>query len=134
MNIYDLFPGLHVRPWHQINLDKEYERLNHKYSISMDMKLLFDQKHLLFCTSGGNRVYTYGGFGEDRSIIWHGFEEKAEKMIHLGTDFNNLPVGQPVASLCSGTVVDIWNDDSTFNGWGGRIVILEPETNRYCFL
>ena len=44
-------------------------------------------------------------------------------MIHLGVDFNNLQVGQPVLSLSEGAVFHAWHDLLSCNGWGYRVMI-----------
>lgn len=117
--IMQLFPGLAPKPWKLVDLDEAY-----RGSQGLDMKHPTDQDRLLDLESDGGKVYTYGGFGEDRSNIWRGFEAKAQRMVHLGVDLNNLPEGQSVASPTSGVVVDVWNDPTPFNGWGGRIIVL----------
>lgn len=123
-----LFPGLPFRPWERVNLDTEYQKLD-----GLNMKHVIDQERLLLQVSNGGSVYTWGGFGEDRSELWKGFEPDRARMIHLGIDFNNLPYAQLVASIIDGTVVDIWNDPSAFNGWGIRVMIRSANT-RYVYL
>ena len=71
--------------------------------------------------------HTYGGYGEDRSEMWRGFEDKSKKMIHLGIDVNNLDAGTPLTVPRPCTVVHTSYDAEHFNGWGGRVV-LEMET------
>jgi len=114
-----LLPHLEKKEWKLVNLNEAYKNSEQK----LNMHDIIDQYTLLNDLSNQKQVYTYGGFGEDRSDLWHGFEPDAKKMIHLGVDINNLKVGQPVCSLSDGTVVDVLVDPSSFNGWGGRVII-----------
>ena len=124
MSIFnELFPRIEPLPWVEINLAKEWAKRSH-----LDMKNVIDQELLLFELSRGRTVRTYGGFYEDRTELWKGFEKDAEKMIHLGIDFNNLDAGDVVASICDGKVLDVSIDRSEFNGWGAKIII---ETEKY---
>src|SRR5437868_10839671 len=43
--------------------------------------------------------YTIGGYCEDRSELWSGFEQ-SKSMLHLGVDINNLKVSEPVTVPC----------------------------------
>jgi peptidoglycan LD-endopeptidase LytH len=65
--------------------------------------------------------YTIGGYLEDRTALWNGFE-KSSRMIHLGVDVNNLTAGEPVSVPCDATVVHVMRDTSSSNGWGGRVI------------
>jgi len=118
-----LFPGLPDKPWKKVDLNHEFlvELKTNQYV--PNMRSLKDQDALLEKVSYNEECYTYGGFGEDRSDLWDGFEPKMKKMIHLGVDLNNLPPGQCVGSATQGTVVHIMNDKTRVNGWGNRIII-----------
>ena len=121
-----LFPRATQLPWIEVNLQKEAEKRPH-----LDMKKAVDQELLLFELSRGRTVRTYGGFYEDRTEMWKGFEEKATKMIHLGVDFNNLDAGEVVASISEGKVIHVLVDESPFNGWGTKIIV---EGEKYYYL
>jgi hypothetical protein len=69
-----------------------------------------------------NALFTIGGYLEDRSALWSGFEPNSSKMIHLGVDINNLAVGDAVVAPCNVTVVHVFKDTSLMNGWGGRLI------------
>lgn len=112
-----LFPGL-VGTWKQVNLEELY--IEQK---DLNMFDINDQYKLLnHAAQNDSSILTYGGFGENRSNLWSGFSYPSP-IIHLGIDFNNLPVGQPIASTTDGIVVDSWLDETDFDGWGGRLVI-----------
>jgi hypothetical protein len=77
------------------------------------VRLLYAAKQ----TGGTDWVcHTYGGFGEDRDALWFA---TGKPSIHLGVDFNQLPVGLSVRALTAGTVVDVLRDPDRVNGWGG---------------
>lgn len=116
--MFKLFPGLAFKPWKVVNLNVEFLKNAH-----LDMRKIPDQVKLLDIASRTNTVYSYGGYGEDRSDIWKGFEPETKRMIHLGLDFNNLPALQPVTSVIDGQIILTAIDDSKFNGWGGRIFV-----------
>lgn len=79
------------------------------------------------------KIHTFGGFKESRSKLWNGFYPNSEtsSLIHLGVDFNNLVEGQSVYAVLAGTVIHSWADPSTFNGWGGRIIIHNAQYDLY---
>lgn len=118
-----LFPFIDPRiEWKEVNLNEEFIKDNR----DLNMKLVSDQNKLV-----DNEKYTFGGFREDRTVLWEGFEGKGVNMFHLGIDFNNLQPGDIVASLSDGLVIDILIDESDFNGWGTKIII---ESDEYYFL
>lgn len=117
-----LFPNLEKKAWKTVNLNEAYM----KHKPQLNMHHLQDQYTLLDNISHQKEFYTYGGFGEDRTDLWHGFEPDAKKMIHLGVDLNNLKVGQLVGSISDGVVVDVFVDPNKFNGWGGRVIVKSP--------
>ena len=121
-----LFPSLPVTHWIQINLDDEFKKRQH-----LNMRSPDDQQTLLNELSQNGTVKTYGGFRENRSSIWEGFEPDHKTMIHLGIDFNNLNAGEKVASVSGGTVASIINDTTEFNGWGTKIIIKD---NKYFYI
>lgn len=66
---------------------------------------------------------SYGGWLEDRSILWAGsYLEKEEKFIHLGIDIN-MKTGTDVALDYAGTVLQIDDDHPERHGWGPRVFI-----------
>lgn len=116
-----LFPGAD-QCWTCVDLDEAYTR-SPLFRHGIGLRDPNDQNALLDEISLNNRLSTYGGFGEDRSRLWAGFEPDHELMIHVGVDFNNLQPGQVVSSLTEGRVVHVLNDSAPFNGWGQRVMI-----------
>lgn len=120
MNFSKLFPECKGN-WKEIDLAYEYEA---HYS-ELNMKNQADQLVLLNKVVKSSDDKTFGGFYEDRSRLWKGFEESEghNTMIHLGIDFNNLDPGTKVASISKGKICHIQIDPSKFNGWGTKVII-----------
>lgn len=78
-------------------------------------------------------LWTCGGFMEDRTKLWAGFEPATKSMVHLGVDFS-APAGTPIAAPRDAVVVDVLRDPSPFNGWGGRVVLKLGEWCLYKFV
>lgn len=115
-----LFPMIDEKEWREVNLNEQFIKdKDNKLNMS-DPK---DQIKLLDDISDKNTFYTFGGFGEDRTEIWKNVELNGQQLIHLGVDFNNLIVGEPVASISDGIVIYTQYDKTPINGWGGRIII-----------
>jgi hypothetical protein len=66
--------------------------------------------------------FTYGGYLEDRRVIWRGHYHSVEAMQHLGVDYN-VPSGTLVAAPQACQVVQAWHDPDQNGGWGGRVVV-----------
>ena len=120
MNFSKLFPECKGN-WKEIDLAYEYEA---HYS-ELNMRDKADQLVLLNKVVKSPDDKTFGGFYEDRSRLWKGFEESEghNTMIHLGIDFNNLDPGTKVASISKGKICHIQIDPSKFNGWGTKVII-----------
>jgi hypothetical protein len=133
-----LFPDLPSNIiWKEVNLNDIFLTSNKLNNVKPIVDNLEAQQKLLeICkielvpqnkTKKNESIKTYGGFGEDRNLLWFNKSEnnKDEKKqaIHLGIDFNNLEPGLSVKSLTDGTVFDILHDKDIINGWGGRVII-----------
>jgi len=75
------------------------------------------------------RMFTYGGYGENRKDIWNGtYLDETKGYFHLGVDINvykNTSVFSPMDTK----VIDVFTDTDTKIGWGGR-VILQNKKNK----
>lgn len=109
-----------------VNLNKLHVSSGAKKPIVADT--MAQSKMLEVARANQPSVCTYGGFGEDRDELWFGANEPA---IHLGVDFNNLPAKQSVRSLTDGKVVHVMRDLDKVNGWGGRVIIFDPQRRIY---
>jgi murein DD-endopeptidase MepM/ murein hydrolase activator NlpD len=104
-----LFPEIKGILWCEVFMDAAFRERPY-----LDPKKPTDQAYLA-------PLYTYGGFKEDRSNIWSGFEP-SDTMIHLGLDIQ-VKADTQVASLTNGTILDILEDSAKFNGWGTKIIV-----------
>lgn len=67
--------------------------------------------------------YSWGGWLEDRSVVWRGsYLQAGNKYIHLGYDFN-APAGTSVAVDKHCKVVHIDSDTPEEHGWGTRVIV-----------
>lgn len=103
-----IFPGLDHVEWTHVDMASGNRD-------GLDMHRAADQSKLA-------PDFTYGGYLEDRTLLWNGFEPDMKRMIHLGVDLS-LPAGRVVASPRDSVVIHILRDTTTFNGWGGRIIL-----------
>jgi hypothetical protein len=68
--------------------------------------------------------WSFGGYLEDRSILWRdSYLETTKKFLHLGIDVN-LPAGTPVASAIPLEVIITDDDHDLDGGWGPRIIAI----------
>jgi murein DD-endopeptidase MepM/ murein hydrolase activator NlpD len=66
--------------------------------------------------------YSYGGYLEDRSVIWRGnYLAKHDTYIHLGIDYN-APAGTPVALDMQAEVILVDDDTPLNGGWGPHVM------------
>jgi murein DD-endopeptidase MepM/ murein hydrolase activator NlpD len=65
---------------------------------------------------------SYGGWFEDRGILWRGHYMQEGQTTHLGVDLT-VPIYSRTYSPSDGTVVEVWEDKDVNGGWGGRIII-----------
>lgn len=66
--------------------------------------------------------WTYGGWLEDRSALWHGsYITEADTPLHLGVDLN-APTGTPVAADVQLKVLRVDTDHPEPHGWGTRAI------------
>jgi len=120
----DLFPALAGITWRRVDLSAVYHRHRGSGGCS-DLRTAHMQRDVVLSAQLATATrYVFGGFMENRSAMWRGFEQPPWKhMIHLGVDFMGLLAGTRVAAPCDGTVVHVQADPATFNGWGGRVVL-----------
>lgn len=129
---YMLFPKLKNKTIGYLNLDTESKDLGLKFQ---DVSQFLDPN---FCEDFVNRLheknkidYSYGGWLEDRSYLWHGsYMEKEKNFIHVGVDFN-VPYMTKVCSDVTGKVVIVDADYPDVGGWGNRVIIYIPKEKVY---
>ena len=64
--------------------------------------------------------FSYGGYLEDRRVLWSGHYQEALKAVHYGVDFT-VPEGTPVHIPIDGKLIDNFNNGDQDGGWGGRL-------------
>lgn len=65
--------------------------------------------------------YTYGGWLEDRAVLWEGHYMKPGETVHLGVDFN-VEAGLEVHMPVEGILKYSFHDPDQNGGWGGKLV------------
>lgn len=116
---FTIFPGLEGVEWTRVDMAASDRQ-------GLDMKQPLDQSILA-------PDYTFGGYLEDRTRLWDGFEPGMARMVHLGVDIS-APPGQIVTAPRDAVVVDVLQDYTAFNGWGGRIILEMPSEDPFRFL
>lgn len=117
-----ILPGYKDIKFKNINLADEITRsLSLNFNQGNPMRSIDEQDNIL-SEIKSKFGHTFGGYLEDRSLLWNGFEE-SKKMIHLGIDINNLKHGDEVTVPCDVKVVHVFKDSTPFNGWGLRLIL-----------
>jgi hypothetical protein len=117
-----VFPSIVNASWKEVNLGS----IAVKDFPDMQTNKLMDAD---YCDAWVKKIandvgadFTWGGHFEDRKHLWTGYYKEAQKVTHLGIDYN-VPSGTPVAAPRGCTVVHSWADTSIHNGWGGRLIL-----------
>lgn len=127
------FPNLKsVARWQKVDL-------GHLYTVVKleNIRDTVAQERLVnLATNKPTFTHSYGGFQEDRTVLWDGFEKDAKRMIHLGVDFNNLDAGEAVIVPFDVELIHYYRDNTLFNGWGGRLIfkILDSQHEKYPYI
>lgn len=122
MKLHELiFPSLNGI-WAEINLNDSAKSFHPEWIYDRN-PLIDSAKQIEFVADMHHRMncqYSYGGWLEDRSTLWRGHYLDADKMIHLGVDFN-VPADTEVRLPFGGDIVYIGQDEDQNGGWGGRL-------------
>ena len=118
---HKLFPDMPAN-WEKINLNHE-ANLCFRYADFPNplLDVNYFRNWLEHIHDRRNTLYSYGGYGEDRSLLWRGHYMHPDAMIHLGVDYNvesNTLVHMP----CDGKVIKSWVDTDQYGGWGGQVI------------
>jgi hypothetical protein len=70
--------------------------------------------------------YSFGGWLEDRSVLWRGHYHQRGHTIHLGVDYN-VPAGTSVHAPFDSEVVHSYCDCDVDGGWVGRLMFASDE-------
>lgn len=126
-----IFPELQERRFTKIDLDIEAKRWLTKDHLEQKNPLLNPfvcERFVEDCHRRLGIEFSYGGWMENRSVLWRGsYLDDDKRYIHLGIDFN-VPAGTAVAVTRPGTVIRIDNDYPEPYGWGNRVIIDDEST------
>ena len=133
-----LFPQLSHERWGELNINDlagRVSKLIYPLIESAAMPLDFSGKgsdnpflNPTICEEWTNFIhhvkgvdYSWGGYMEDRSVVWAGHYHKPGEVIHLGVDFY-VPARTWVHMPCPGKLVHKFYDPDQDGGWGGQLV------------
>lgn len=101
--------------WLQRNSDKQYSE-----NPFNDPDFCEERKNELTALLGVSWIY--GGWMEDRSIIWSDtYLKDTGAFLHLGIDIT-VPAGTLVHAVASGEILHVGTDVPFVGGWGGHVV------------
>lgn len=126
-----LFPELKNKRSAEINLDREAQKWLATQPVGATNPLLNPAVCQDFIDSLHERLgvdFSYGGWLEDRSVLWRGsYLDEDQRYIHLGVDFN-VPAATAVAVDHQYNILRIDSDYPEEYGWGTRVIMQEPGT------
>lgn len=117
-----VFPTLEGKTWAQVDLNDVAVREFPKMEENQLLDAVFCDNWVKSIAQKSGVDFTWGGHFEDRKHLWTGYYTGAQKVTHLGIDYN-VPSGTPVAAPAACEVVHSWADISVHNGWGGRLIL-----------
>ncbi len=122
-----IFPELEYKKFGYINLNLEAEKwISAQETLSNTNPLLDPMTCQKMVDSAHKNLgldFSYGGWMEDRSILWQGsYLDNTQTYIHLGVDIN-VTAGTKIIASFDATVVIIDDDYPEDGGWGCRIII-----------
>lgn len=120
-----LFPYLKGKgSWKYVDLNSFsvcMHEIYNKYTVEKICKNPYEfNKWINFYHKLLNCDFSYGGYLEDRQVLWGGHYQEALKAIHYGVDLT-VPEGIPVHIPIDGKLIDIFIDKDQDGGWGGRL-------------
>lgn len=125
--IRHLFPRLAASRWDYINLNDLAVRLGPLLSSLMseptnpflDAAYCESWKEFVHHLKGID--FSWGGYMEDRAVVWAGHYHDEGATMHVGVDFY-VPAGCTVHCPVPATLVHSSTDPDQGGGWGGRMV------------
>jgi hypothetical protein len=124
---YRIFPQLAGTRWRHVDLNDVATDLGRLLGPMLEQDqnpflvpdVMDEWMHFLHKVMGVD--YTYGGWLEDRAVLWAGHYHKPGETVHLGVDFN-VEAGQDVHMPVGGILVHAENDGDQDGGWGGKVI------------
>jgi hypothetical protein len=106
----------------EINLAEKAEETFHMLGENPLLDSEFCSDWLKFLLRKNNADYLYGGYMEDRYLLWKGSYLNINESIHVGIDFY-LSEYRRVYCPIPCIIEDIYEDKDQNGGWGGRITV-----------
>lgn len=122
-----IFPRLKDKTFGYVNLNLEASEWLANKKFVEDKNPLLDPVICQQMVDDVHRKYhldfSYGGWMEDRSLLWRGsYLESKKNFIHLGIDLN-VPAGTEIALGFDVEIVKVDDDYPEDGGWGPRITV-----------
>lgn len=126
-----LFPQLRKARWGQVNINELAVDVNELLgplfeAAKLDNNPFLDpdtcEKWKNFIHKVKGVEYSWGGYMEDRGVVWKGHYHDEGATMHVGVDYyvpTNTQVMLPVDNC---KLVDVLNDPDQWGGWGGKLV------------
>lgn len=110
-----------------MNLNLEAQKWLQEKDLARDKNPLLDpaicQKMVADVHTKYNLDFSYGGWMEDRSVLWKGsYLDRWNTFTHLGIDVN-VPAGTEIAAPFDGEAARIDDDYPEDGGWGPRVIL-----------
>ena len=126
-----LFPQLRKARWGQININELAVDVNELLgplfeAADLDNNPFLDpetcEKWKNFIHKVKGVEYSWGGYMEDRGVVWKGHYHDEGATMHVGVDYY-VPTGTPVMlPVDNCKLVECLNDPDQWGGWGGKLV------------
>ena len=122
-----IFPSLKGKRFGYVNLNLEARSWLQGKDLKTGENPLLDpaicQKMVADVHKRYNLDFSYGGWMEDRSVLWKGsYLDRWNTFTHLGVDVN-VPEGTEIAAPFDGDVAKIDDDHPEEGGWGPRVIL-----------
>lgn len=126
-----LFPQLRKAKWGQININELavdvhrllgplFEKAGLDNNPFLDPEVCEQWKEFIHKVKGID--YSWGGYMEDRGVVWKGHYHDPGATMHVGVDYY-VPVNTPVMLPVDGCkLVDCLADPDQWGGWGGKLL------------
>lgn len=118
-----IFPSLKNKKFGYVNLNLESQKWTETHPGSSLVDPTVCEKMVLDVHKKYSIDFSYGGWMEDRSFLWHGsYLDTWGEYIHLGVDLN-VPTGTSVAADFDAKVIAIEDDYPEVGGWGPTVTL-----------
>lgn len=123
-----LFPQLGGR-WGELRLDEVARDLMGLIGFPEKNPFVdaaYCEKWKLFLHKTMGVDYSWGGYLEDRAVVWRNHYHEPGHTVHLGVDFY-VPEGTAVHLPVDATLAHVYVDPDQDGGWGGKLIFQWPK-------